>query len=158
MSLISSSHLARLSNVYGLGEQVGNNKKAAFNRLAYDISQGKQVPCYNYKNREYNTIQRDYIHVKDVVSGLQILAENGDAGEIYNIATGKSMQFRHMLDLMIEHANCGSYELVDIPDFHKKVGIDDFSCSIDKIKSLGFEPKITLEEGIKNLMLSYKNG
>ena len=101
---------------------------------------------------------RDYIHVKDVISGLQILAEKGDAGEIYNIATGKSMQFRHMLDLMIEHANCGSYELVDIPDFHKKVGIDDFSCSIDKIKSLGFKPKITLEEGIKNLMLSYKNG
>jgi len=150
--------IARLSNVYGLGEQVDNNKKAAFNRLAYDISQGKQVPCYNYKNREYNTIQRDYIHVKDVISGLQILAEKGDAGEIYNIATGKSMQFRHMLDLMIEHANCGSYELVDIPDFHKKVGIDDFSCSIDKIKSLGFKPKITLEEGIKNLMLSYKNG
>ena len=27
--------------------------------------------------------------------------------------------------------------MIDIPDFHKKVGIDDFSCRIDKIKSDG---------------------
>lgn len=32
--------IARLTNVYGLGEQTENNKKAAFNRMAYDISQG----------------------------------------------------------------------------------------------------------------------
>jgi UDP-glucose 4-epimerase len=150
--------IARLTNVYGLGEQTVNNKKAAFNRMAYDISQGKTVGCYNYKGKDYNTIERDYIHVNDVVDGLELLAEVGDVGEIYNLGTGRSIQFRIMLDLMIEFAKCGSYSLIDIPDFHKKVGIDDFSCKIDKIKQLGFNPKISIEDGIEMLMKNYKNG
>ena len=150
--------IARLTNVYGLGEQTENNKKAAFNRMAYDISQGHTVGCYNYIDKDYNTIERDYIHVNDVVDGLELLAEVGEVGEIYNLGTGRSIQFRIMLDLMIEFAGCGSYGMIDIPDFHKKVGIDDFSCSIDKIKKLGFNPKISIEDGIKILIDNYKNG
>ncbi len=150
--------IARLTNVYGLGEQTENNKKAAFNRMAYDISQGHTVGCYNYIDKDYNTIERDYIHVNDVIDGLELLAEVGEVGEIYNLGTGRSIQFRIMLDLMIEFAGCGSYGMIDIPDFHKKVGIDDFSCSIDKIKKLGFNPKISIEDGIKILIDNYKNG
>ena len=150
--------IARLTNVYGLGEQTENNKKAAFNRMAYDISQGHSVGCYNYIGKEYNTIERDYIHVNDVVDGLELLAEVGETGQIYNLGTGRSIQFRIMLDLMIEFAGCGNYKLIDIPDFHKKVGIDDFSCNIDKIKKLGFYPKISIEDGIKQLIDNYKNG
>ena len=150
--------IARLTHVYGLGEQTENNKKAAFNRMAYDISQGHTVGCYNYIGKEYNTIERDYIHVNDVVDGLELLAEVGETGQIYNLGTGRSIQFRIMLDLMIEFAGCGNYKLIDIPDFHKKVGIDDFSCNIDKIKKLGFSPKISIEDGIKQLIDNYKNG
>ena len=57
-----------------------------------------------------------------------------------------------MLDIMIEYAGKGSYGMIDIPDFHKKVGIDDFACRIDKIKKLGFQPKISIEEGVRLLL------
>lgn len=150
--------IARLTNVYGIGEQTNNNKKAAFNRMAYDISLGKHVGCYNYVGNDYNTIERDYIHVNDVVDGLELLAEVGKIGEVYNLGTGRSVKYRMMLDMMIEYAGKGSYGMIDIPDFHKKVGIDDFACKIDKIKKLGFQPKISIEEGIQLLMESYKNG
>ena len=40
---------------------------------------------------------------------------------------------------------------IEAPEFYKKTQAKNFSLNIDKLKNLGFEEKIYLEDGIKLL-------
>ena len=40
---------------------------------------------------------------------------------------------------------------IEPPEFHKNVQVQDFWMNVEKIKSLGFVPEYTLEEGLKNM-------
>ena len=143
--------IARLSNVFGLKEQQNNNKKAAFNRMIYMAVHDETIKLY-----DNGKITRDYIYVDDVVNALDILAKKGEVGKIYYIGTGNGHTFREMVDIILEEAGSGKVEIVPPPQFHKAVGIDDFVCDVSDLKSLGWEQKISLREGIRKVVNQYK--
>jgi len=144
--------IARLCNVYGPREQTDNPKKAAMNRMLAAIHRGEQVQLYS------NAPMRDYIHVDDVVTAVCAIAQRGAGGEVYYVGTGTSTSIRHMLDIGIKYSGRGSYELVDPPPFHTKVGMGDFAPSILKLRSLGWTPKIAAVDGIADTMRSFGHG
>ena len=86
---------------------------------------------------------RDYVHVSDVVAALIAAAESKCVqGEVFNVATGKETS-------VTEVANCVGGATESAPErLEPKRSVADIS----KIQNtLGWNPKITLEEGIAAL-------
>jgi UDP-glucose 4-epimerase len=144
--------IARLTNVFGVNEQRDNKKKAAFNNLIRLAVEGKEVPLYS--NGDFI---RDYIYVTDVTSALTTLAEKGEAGKVYYVGNGKPLKFKQLMDIVIEEAGDGKLVPIEPPQFHKKVGIVDYYCDNTPIINLGWEPKISMREGIRRVVQEYKN-
>lgn len=145
--------IARFTNVFGTGEERVNKKKAAFNYLINLAVEGKDVPIYGTGD-----FKRDYVFVDDVSSGLMTIAEKGDKNEIYYIGLGEGIKFKDLLDIVIEEAGSGNLKNISPPNFHNKVGINDYYCDNSPLKKLGWVPEISLREGIKRTIGEYKNG
>ena len=87
---------------------------------------------------------RDFIHIYDLVSGIIKAALSKKVGKIYNIGGGKEIKINKIIKLI-------GGRKVHIP---KRPGEPNRSLAdISKIKKdLDWQPKIKIEEGIKNLL------
>ena len=87
---------------------------------------------------------RDFIHVYDLVSGIIKAALSKKVGKIYNIGSGKEIKVNKIAKLI-------GGRKVHIP---KRPGEPNRSLAdISKIKKdLDWQPKIKIEEGVKNLL------
>lgn len=134
--------IARLSNVYGSGDQFKNNKKSAFVRMVYLALTNQPIKLY-----DGGIIKRDYVHVFDVVSALRIIMSSGTSGKIYYVGNGVGVDFKTLVNTIVKLFG-GKVENINPPEFHKQVGIDDFWCDIKDLLDLGWKPKIDLEIGL----------
>lgn len=139
-----NSVITRFTNVFGIREQRDNNKKAAFNRMINTAMNGGEIQLYNN-----GVIKRDYIYVSDVVDACLIIAEKGEKGETYYTGRGEGVKFKKLVDIIIEEAGSGTIKPINPPSFHKASGIDDYYCDNTLLRKLGWEPKISLREGIR---------
>jgi nucleoside-diphosphate-sugar epimerase len=135
--------IMRLANLYGTDKTVSPKK----NVLGYMVSlmrQNKDITLYD--NGE---VLRDYMHVDDVCIALKLIMDKGNTNEIYNIASGNPIQFRTIIEKLKEKLNSESKLIgIETPEFYKMVQAKNFSLNVDKLKSLGFDPKYTLDEGL----------
>ena len=87
---------------------------------------------------------RDFIHVNDLVNGIIKAAFSKKVGKIYNIGGGKEIKVNKIANLI-------GGKRIHIP---KRPGEPNRSLAdITKIKKdLGWQPKIKIEDGVKNLL------
>lgn len=142
--------IVRFTNVFGPREQI-SKKKAGFNYLIKLAIESKEIPLYD--NGDFF---RDYIYVTDVVDACLIVAEKGETNKVYYVGRGEFVKFKKLIDSVVKGTGA-KIKPISPPDFHKRVGIKDFVCDNSELKSLGWEPKIPLEEGIKKTIDDYKN-
>ena len=98
---------------------------------------------------------RDFIHVDDVTKAFELILEKGEIGEIYNIGCNDKNQIS-ILDLgklLIEKIKPGEdykewIEYIEDRPFNDK----RYNISSEKLKKLGWEPNIRLEEGLDFLL------
>jgi len=147
-----NSVIARFTNVFGPNEEADNKKKAAFNYLIKQAVEDKDIPIYGDGN-----FKRDYIYVEDVSDALLTLADKGKKGEVYYVGRGEGVKFIDLINIVIEEAGKGRVKYVPIPEFHKNVGIVNYFADINPLRELGWEPKISLREGIKKTIQGYEN-
>jgi UDP-glucose 4-epimerase len=88
--------------------------------------------------------KRDFVYVTDVARAFLAAAETDIRGERFNCGTGNPQSVNRMLELL-------GGEKTYIP---KRSHEPDITCAdITKIKTqLGWEPKVTFEEGIANVL------
>jgi dTDP-glucose 4,6-dehydratase len=96
---------------------------------------------------------RDYSYVKDIVQGYILAAEKGRKGEIYHFCSGKEISVREICEKTIEIAKRELGIKKDIKPVwteERKLDITRSYGDYSKAKKeLGWEPKISLEEGLK---------
>ena len=143
--------IARITNVYGPGNEKASMRTSAFNWMLKQIANDNAVSLY-----DGGRVKRDYIFITDVVAALELLGEKGLKGETYFISSGRGVSFKDMMLTAKKAAHCGRTRYVDIPDFHSRVGIQDFWASHDKLGELGWEPRIALEDGIRYTIQYYQ--
>lgn len=93
------------------------------------------------------TVTRDYTHVSDVVQANILAAtnENVGKGEVINIGAGRNVTIQYLAELI----SGGSDNITYAPP---RVEAHDSQADNQKAKELlGWEPKISLEEGIAEL-------
>ena len=100
---------------------------------------------------------RDFVFVKDVVSAVMLaLSEKGAVGEVFNVASGKATTINKIVQVLQKLT--GKEDLRPVYGEPREGDIRHSCASIEKAKmTLGYEPLISLEEGLKELV-GYVNG
>ncbi len=137
----------RLGNVYG-PRQDGSVECGAIAIFSSRFLAGEQV----YINNDGKTT-RDYVHVKDVVQAF-ILAASSEHSGVYNVGTGIGTDTLKLYELVQGAVGVQSQPnwRADIQDELKHVALDATLTT----KELGWSPKISVEEGIKETVDWYR--
>ena len=140
--------IMRIANVYGKDKTI-SSKKNVLGFLVQLMKENKPITLYD------NGMQlRDYMDVTDVCRALKTVIDSGEVNEIYNIASGNPVYFREIIENVKCFLNSQSQLIAaETPEFNKKCQVKNFSVNVDKLKSLGFKPKISLQEGLQSLCL-----
>lgn len=126
--------IIRLGNVLGPGDRKASAKKNAVQFMADKIIRGEDVNLY-----EGGNVLRDFIHVDDVIRGLDLILERGPLNEIFNLASGTGVSVGELLNrLKILTGSASTLRKIDTPKFHNLVQARDSILDISKVKQLGF--------------------
>ena len=91
---------------------------------------------------------RDFIHALDIANAIDCITSSAEMnGEFYNLATGKEVKIRSLVELVLE-----SLEIEKQPEFTSIVPIGvplNWRADISRLRSLGFESTVSFERGIK---------
>lgn len=101
---------------------------------------------------------RSFLHIDDLIQCLELIMTEGKIGEIYNIGLGEEISILNLakkLILLISKSD-------DYDNYIKYINDRDFNdkryyISDDKIRLLGWNRKINLEDGLKSTIEYYKN-
>ncbi len=143
----------RLFSVYQGYGGTENHKGEYANVIAQfadDIANGRAPKLYGD-----GTQTRDFTHVDDAVKGLITAAEHELDG-IYNLGTGETANFNMIVDMINDELDTMvKPEYIENP-IPKDVYIHDTCADYSKIaEEAGWEPKVTLREGIKQVCQAY---
>ena len=98
--------------------------------------------------------RREFLHVDDLAAALLICMERYDSDVIINIGTGEDVTIKELAEMIVEVTGYkNDYEW----DTSKPNGTPRKVLNVDKVKSLGWEPKISLREGLESTYEWMKN-
>ena len=98
--------------------------------------------------------RREFLHVDDLAAALLICMERYDSEEIINIGTGEDVTIKELAEMIVEVTGYkNDYEW----DTSKPNGTPRKVLNVDKVKSLGWKPKISLREGLESTYEWMKN-
>ena len=99
---------------------------------------------------------RDWLHVDDHCRGIQLVTENGQSGQIYNIGGGTELTNKELTALILDEFGLDATMINHVPD---RQGHDRrYSVDWTRIKSeLGYQPTQSLENSLGNLVDWYRN-
>lgn len=136
-----------------------------------NILHGKDIPVYGSGENV-----RDWLYVDDHAAGIELIIKNGKHGETYNIGGNnewKNIDIVKLICTLIDETFAENAELrTQFPDCPASSGKTadslisfvtdraghDFRYAIDNTyinKELGFEPKVTFENGIRKTLQWY---
>lgn len=96
---------------------------------------------------------RSFIHVDDFTAGMMLVLANGKHGELYHIGTMDEIPIR---ELALAIAKCLGISVKLVAGEEPKGGTPRRCPNIAKMRGLGFEPKISLEEGLRRTVPWYQ--
>src|SRR3990167_115402 len=99
----------------------------------------------------------DFVHVKDISRAIRLILERDPEGGIYNLGSGQATQIVKICEI-IERKICNSTTFSDsLLNLNKDMHSRGFWADITKAKKyFGWEPYLTIEEGIEELLGSIK--
>ncbi|MFB6295142.1 MAG: NAD-dependent epimerase/dehydratase family protein [Candidatus Nanohaloarchaea archaeon] len=93
---------------------------------------------------------RDYCYIDDTVDALFTIAENGEAGEAYNLSGENVISIGDLAELMVDMLDLET-DIYYTEDSWKG-DPKRLEADISKLKGIGFEPEIGLEEGLQRFI------
>ncbi|HEY2063806.1 MAG TPA: dTDP-glucose 4,6-dehydratase [Amycolatopsis sp.] len=114
-----------------------------------NLLDGRKVPLYGD-----GLNVRDWLHVDDHCHGIQLVADGGRAGEIYNIGGGTELTNRELTGRLLDAAGVG-WDMVE-PVADRKGHDRRYSVDITKISGeLGYAPRVSFEDGLAGTVRWY---
>lgn len=142
----------RLTNTYGPGMRVKDARQTFLGIWVRNLIEGKPVLIFGDGAQ-----LRDFNYVDDVVDALLLAAVSDKAnGEVFNLGSREVINLKELAAMMVEMYPGGRYELVPFPPERKAIDIGDYYSDFTKIKdAMGWEPKISLQEGLRKSLDYY---
>lgn len=101
---------------------------------------------------------RDFVHISDVVAALILLGQkDGVNGEVYNLGLGKTTSILELANLILKILNLQKRAKVTTTGVSWQGDVTKIWFDISKAKKeLGWVPKVSLEESIKEVIADRK--
>ena len=135
------------TNLYGPNDNFDRETSHVLPALIGKFSDAKKngdvsVTCWGD-----GSAMREFLHVDDLAEACFTCMKYYDSPEPINIGTGEDVTIKQLAETIAR--TVGYDELINW-DTSKPNGTPRKVLNVDKIKTLGWEPKIGLEEGIKS--------
>ncbi|GAB2938898.1 dTDP-glucose 4,6-dehydratase [Nonomuraea fastidiosa] len=115
-----------------------------------NLLRGRKVPLYGDGGNV-----RDWIHVEDHCAGIRLVAEAGEPGEVYHIAGTAELTNKELTARLLEACGRG-WDMVeyvaDRKGHDRRYSLDD-----RKLRALGWRPRISFEQGLKETVRWYQD-
>jgi GDP-L-fucose synthase len=98
--------------------------------------------------------KREFMNVDDLADAAIFLMEKHNSPEIINVGTGTDISIK---ELAAKIAKTTGYNGKILWDSSKPNGMLRKCLDISKLKDLGFKPKISLDDGIRQMINEYEN-
>jgi len=133
----------RFFNVYGAKEFYKGKTSSMIIQLGHQILDGKAPRLF----KDSHKIMRDFIYIQDVIQA-NIKACDSELSGTYNVGTGISRSFQDVADILQTELE------TDLGTDYFPNPYDDYQMHTQanietSIENLNFQPKFSLEEGIK---------
>lgn len=120
-----------------------------FSRQVALIEKGKKDPVIEVGNLE---AKRDFTDVRDVVRAYWLALEKGEAGEVYNIGSGRAITIQGLLDLILSLSDI-EIEVRQMPDRMRPSDVELLVTDYSKFnRATGWEPEIPFEKTMEDLL------
>jgi dTDP-glucose 4,6-dehydratase len=98
---------------------------------------------------------RDWLHVDDHCAAIELVLRHGEAGEVYNVGAGEEHENVELTRVILEHLDADPALVRHVED---RAGHDRrYSLDTTKLRSLGWEPRRTWNEGIRSTIDWYRD-
>lgn len=120
-----------------------------FAKQIAEIEKGKKEPVIYTGNLE---AKRDFSDVRDVVRAYWLSLEKGEAGEVYNIGSGRAITIKEMLDMLLSKSKV-KVTMKQDPARMRPSDVELLVGDYTKIKEkTGWKPEIPLEKTLEDLL------
>jgi UDP-glucose 4-epimerase len=143
----------RLTNTYGLRQMMKHSRQGFIYWFIRQAIDGKEIKIFGDGSQ-----LRDFNYIDDVVDAF-LLAASVDKtnGEVFNLGGERPYNLLEFVKILLDVCGTGSYTLVPFPEEKKKIDIGDAYSDYEKIKNvLGWEPKVSLREGLERTVAYYR--
>ena len=139
----------RFFSVYGPREESKKQYANMVSQFLWQMRRGEEPVIYGDGSQT-----RDFIHVHDVVRALR-LAMASDFQGVLNVGTGRACSFNEVIGMINTELGTDikqKYVENPIKNYVRDTLADTSKCR----EALGFQARISLEEGIRGLVVGYR--
>lgn len=143
----------RLTNTYGPGMRVKDARQTFLGIWVRLLLEGKPIKVFG------DGLQlRDFNYVDDCVEALLLAGASDIAnGKVYNLGSTEVVGLKALAEMMIDLGFGGEFDLVAFPPERKAIDIGDYYSDFSLItRELGWQPKVSLNEGLLRTMTYYQ--
>ena len=140
------------TNLYGPGDNFDLNSSHVLPAMIRKFHEAKISNQKSMTLWGTGSPLREFLHVDDLANAVQFALENNLKDNLYNVGTGNDLTIKALGNMVREITN---YQGEIVWDHSKPDGTPRKLMNIEKINKEGWNPKIELEQGIKELFQWY---
>jgi GDP-L-fucose synthase len=141
-------------NIYGPGDSFDLEHSHVLSALVKRFSDAKDLGSPSVTLWGTGKAKREFIHLDDVVDGVLFCMKNTDVPSLINLGTGVDASIADLAKMI---ADIVGYKGAILWDTSKPDGMPRKCLDTSKLKSFGFEARVPLVMGIRQVVADYAN-
>ncbi len=139
-------------NIYGTNDHFEFHRSHVLSALVRRFVDAQEQKVEEVTLWGTGAARREFIHVDDVAEALLFLMDSYETPEIVNVGTGIDVSIRDLAHLIAKEVG---YKGEIKWDPSKPDGMPRKCLDVSKLNKLGFQPRIDLEQGIRQTIKEY---
>lgn len=142
----------RLTNTYGPRMRVRDARQTFLGVWIRLLVQGRPFEVWG------GAQLRDLTYVDDAVEALMLAARSDAArGQVFNVGARERVSLLELAELLVRVNGGGEFAVREYPADRQRIDIGDYIADWRKLReTLGWEPCVPLEEGLRRTVAYYK--
>jgi GDP-L-fucose synthase len=140
-------------NLYGPNDSFDLSHSHVLSALIKRFTDAKDLGMKEIELWGSGKAKREFMHVEDCARAIHYMLNNYSSPKFINIGWGEDVSIKELAELILEELN---YDISINWNTNKPDGMLRKCMDVTRMKNLGFEPTITLREGVKQMLELYK--